>query len=137
MSETPVSLMLASGAGTLSGTLTKLTDTNGLASFNDLSIDQAGSKTLQVSAQGYLSTISMPFAIIRTSPVLVVQPTNTVVAFGWNTVSGLTYQVQYKDYLTQSNWINLGASITGSGGAAGFSDGPTNSQRFYRIVLLP
>ena len=45
-----ITLSLSSGVGTLSGTLTRITDTNGIASFNDLSINQPGPKTLTAAA---------------------------------------------------------------------------------------
>ncbi len=56
----------------------------------------------------------------------------------WSSVSGKTYQVQYKDDLTAPNWINLGAPITATGSSTSFTDTtitPTQIRRFYRIVI--
>src|SRR5207245_1157787 len=50
-----VSMSLSTGTGTLSGTTTRTTDTNGLATFNDQSINLVGSKALTASS-GALST---------------------------------------------------------------------------------
>ncbi len=47
----------------LSGTATQTTDANGLATFADLSISQAGSYTLQADASGLSSATSMTFKI--------------------------------------------------------------------------
>ena len=45
-----ITLSLGSGAGNLGGTLSRSTDANGIAHFNDLSLDEAGPKTLTASA---------------------------------------------------------------------------------------
>jgi hypothetical protein len=63
--------------------------------------------------------------------------TNTVFTFGWSAVPGWTYQVQYKDAFTQSNWSNLGAPVSAATSTATAADGLTNSQRFYRVRVLP
>jgi hypothetical protein len=38
--------------------------------------------------------------------------------------------------LNFTNWSNLGGSVTASNATAFASDSITNSQRFYRIMLL-
>src|ERR1043166_6661883 len=58
-----IAMSLGSGSGTLVGTLTRLTDTNGIAHFNDLSLNQPGSKTLTAAA-GNATTNSNPFSVI-------------------------------------------------------------------------
>jgi hypothetical protein len=45
-----ITMSLSSGIGSLSGTLTRDTDTNGIAYFNDLSVNQAGPKILTATA---------------------------------------------------------------------------------------
>jgi subtilase family serine protease len=64
--------------------------------------------------------------------------TNNNIAFTWNSLTGLAYQVQYLTNLTRTNWINLGSSITATNFTATSSDsiGP-NPERFYRVVLSP
>src|SRR5690606_29484470 len=47
-----VTVNLASGAGALAGTLTRSTDASGTATFDDLSIDRAGEKTIIAHAEG-------------------------------------------------------------------------------------
>jgi adhesin/invasin len=59
----PVVISLSSGTGTLSGTQVRLTDPNGTATFNDLSINQAGTKQLAATAPGQISAASAPFSI--------------------------------------------------------------------------
>jgi Pro-kumamolisin, activation domain/Viral BACON domain/Subtilase family len=65
--------------------------------------------------------------------------TNNTLIFNWNTTTGLTYQVQYKTNLSQSNWLNLGSAITATNTSLTV---PTNSvlidpQRFYRLQVHP
>jgi subtilase family serine protease len=59
------------------------------------------------------------------------------VAFSWNTLAGIAYQVQYSTNLTQTNWTILSTNT-----ATGFTLTATNSigpdpQRFYRIRWTP
>jgi hypothetical protein len=95
--------------------------------------------------QGGFATIIDNVSLMLAQPVLsapqfqpaTITGANNEFSFGWSTVVGAIYQVQYKDILTQSNWINLGAPIVAGGTNVMSSDGLTNSQRFYRIMLLP
>ena len=47
-----IAMSLGSGTGTLAGTLTRSTDAGGVAHYNDLSVNQAGPKTLTATAAG-------------------------------------------------------------------------------------
>lgn len=55
----------------------------------------------------------------------------------WATEPSRSYQVQYTADLSSTNWINLGSPTNVSGVVGTMSDSPTNSQRFYRVLLLP
>jgi subtilase family serine protease len=58
----------------------------------------------------------------------------------WGTTTGLVYQVQYKTNLLQTNWINLGKSLTATNTSLTVSDTNATSsspQRFYRLMVLP
>ena len=58
--------------------------------------------------------------------------------FSWSAVPGLWYQVEYKTDLLQSNWVNQGASMLATNSPMRFVDSAsTDSERFYRVVLLP
>jgi len=57
--------------------------------------------------------------------------------FTWAAQAGETYQVQYTDDLSGTNWLNLGSPLsTGNYTLTGF-DSATNRQRFYRVLVLP
>ncbi|MDB6019278.1 MAG: Pectate lyase superfamily protein, partial [Pedosphaera sp.] len=80
-----VTLSLASGTGNLTGTLIRSTDANGIAHFNDLKLNQAGTKTFTAaaSAGSAPTTNSNPFTVTAL-------PANTYTATnnaGWNTAS--------------------------------------------------
>jgi hypothetical protein len=60
------------------------------------------------------------------------------VNFTWTAISGLSYQLQYKTNLIQTNWINLGGVINATTNTVTATDAaPTDPQRFYRIEMLP
>src|SRR5262249_34290291 len=58
-----VSMSLSTGTGTLSGTTTRTTDANGLATFGDLSINLAGVKKLTATSGALSTGESSPFNI--------------------------------------------------------------------------
>ena len=57
--------------------------------------------------------------------------------FTWSTAATQTYQIQSTTSLTPPAWANLGNPIVASNSTATASYPMTNSQMFYRIVLLP
>lgn len=61
--NTTISAQITTGTGTLSGTTTQNSNIDGTVYFNDLSIDQTGTKKLTVSASGLPSTESNSFDI--------------------------------------------------------------------------
>ena len=56
--------------------------------------------------------------------------------FGWSSVAGQTYQVQYATDLGAANWTNWGDPFTATNSTATFSAAVTNTQQFYRVVVL-
>jgi YD repeat-containing protein len=57
----------------------------------------------------------------------------------WQSVSGKTYRVQYKDTLSTASWNNISGDITAGGNVASKVDStpPTQGHRYYRVVLVP
>ena len=62
--------------------------------------------------------------------------TNESVVFTWNSQPGLVYQVQCTSNLGSTNWVNLGEPATATDVTTTTIDVLTNSQQFYRIILL-
>ncbi len=54
----------------------------------------------------------------------------------WSSVSNLAYQVQYRNNLTETNWSNLGSTITATNGTTTITDPCGTTNRFYRVELL-
>jgi uncharacterized repeat protein (TIGR03803 family) len=55
----------------------------------------------------------------------------------WSATATQVYQVQYATNLTQSPWSNLGGPMAATNSTATATDTISNSQKFYRVVLLP
>jgi hypothetical protein len=54
----------------------------------------------------------------------------------WNSVSGVTYRLQYTASLTSPNWTNLGGAITATGATTSATDSPgSNTARYYRVII--
>jgi hypothetical protein len=66
VSGAAITMSLSSGTGTVSGTLLRDTDANGIAHFNDLSVNLAGAKTLTATAGAGSAplTNSAPFVVL-------------------------------------------------------------------------
>jgi len=59
-------------------------------------------------------------------------------SFAWITSPNQTYQIQYTKNLSMNSWSNLTGVLTASNATSSFMDSAaSNSQRFYRVVLLP
>lgn len=53
--------------------------------------------------------------------------------FSWNAVAGRTYSVQWKQQPGDPSW-NTATNIIASGSSASFTESPSQTQRFYRVV---
>jgi uncharacterized repeat protein (TIGR03803 family) len=64
---------------------------------------------------------------------------STIVALPIPSVAGETYQLQYSDSMSPTNWLNTGGTITSIGGPLVLIDivEPLPPQRFYRAVITP
>jgi Immunoglobulin domain len=72
-----------------------------------------------------------PFSITSAVP-----QSGSAVVLTWQSVAGHSYQVQFKNSLTDSTWSNAGTPITATGSTASFTDNvPAASNRFYRVQV--
>jgi len=128
LANAEVILSLGSGTGTLAGTLTRFTDASGIVHFNDLSLNQAGLKSLTATASTGTAppTNSSAFMVIgavaalafTTQPGLAIvgvpfsqQPVlETVDAFGNPTTTGLPASLIVYVALTNGNGTLLGTT---------------------------
>jgi len=88
-----------------------------------------------LTGYGTVCRLSVPMPAVF-QPVT--QTDDGALAFTWSAVAGQAYQLQYNTDLTSSNWINLGDAVMATNGTMSASDTiGSDSQRFYRVVLLP
>jgi uncharacterized repeat protein (TIGR03803 family) len=64
---------------------------------------------------------------------------STIVVVPIPSVAGETYQLQYSDSMSPTNWLNTGGTITSIGGPLVLIDlaEPLPPQRFYRAAITP
>ena len=56
----------------------------------------------------------------------------------WPSVTGKEYQLQYKDAVSDAQWIDHpSGSVTAPGSTTVFTDATGNPKRFYRVILGP
>lgn len=108
----------------------------------DVSADNLGSYSLLVN--GPAGDIVSTNALLSLAPQTNAPPqiesakrSGNSITFTFSSMANQMYQIQVKGSLTQSSWSDLGSPITASSTNTTSSDSITNSQRFYRVVLLP
>jgi hypothetical protein len=85
----------------------------------------------------YLGLDNVSVVPITKTLLKAVPKTDGIFQFVGNVLPGLNYQVQYKTNLTQSNWLNWGGNMSVTNGNLTIFDVTTNSQTFYRVLLVP
>ena len=84
----------------------------------------------RIDAAGFV-TPDVPF-------ITSVTKTNNSVSLMWLSISGKTYQVDFKLNLTDVSWTMLTTNVTASGSTASYTDTTaTAGRRFYHVVQLP
>jgi hypothetical protein len=65
-----------------------------------------------------------------------ITPNGNAINFTFNSLPGQSYQLEYKDNLSDPQWTLLGSPAAGTGGPLNLTDNtPPPSQRFYRLVV--
>jgi hypothetical protein len=70
-------------------------------------------------------------------PLVTIRPSEVEVC--WNSISNLTYQVQYRSELTANLWTPLGDDMLSTGATSCVYDPVVvgEPQKFYRVILVP
>jgi hypothetical protein len=68
-------------------------------------------------------------------PTLTATVNGGVITLWFATVTGHTYQVLYKNNLTDSSWSTLGGSVSGNNAVQTATDSAANGHRFYRVQV--
>jgi N-acetylmuramoyl-L-alanine amidase/Immunoglobulin I-set domain/Ig-like domain from next to BRCA1 gene/Immunoglobulin domain len=118
-----------------------IVSTNGAFSWPTTAADAGTTNhiTVRVTDSGSPSlSDSKTFAAIVLLPPITVSlgVSNQDLTIGWNSISGQTYRVEYKDDWSATTWSNLAPDVPATGPSASITDTITFSQRFYRVRLL-
>lgn len=118
-----------------------IVSTNGAFSWPTTAADAGTTNhiTVRVTDSGSPSLgDSKTFAAIVLLPPITVSlgVFNQDLTIGWNSISGQTYRVEYKDDWSATTWSNLLPDVPATGPSASITDTITFSQRFYRVRLL-
>ena len=98
------------------------------------SIDEVAIFTRALSAE----EIQQVYSATNAPLVIAVTRTNGTLNLTWNAVVGLTYQLQYKTSLNQTNWTDLGGARLATNLTMTASELiDSDSRRFYRVILPP
>jgi len=54
----------------------------------------------------------------------------------WSALSGSTYRIQYKNQLNGSSWTSVTNDILATNSIMSWSETPSPTSRFYRILLM-
>ena len=104
-------------------------------SLTNVQANQAGSYLVVVTNFSGSATSRPALLTVLVPPTIgTVSFLSTNVLFSLSSLTGLTYTLQYKDALTDSNWTPVLPGTPGNGGVIVLEDpGPLSSNRFYRI----
>jgi MBG domain (YGX type) len=77
--------------------------------------------------------------VVEPPNILAMLQSDNSFTFTWSAISNQVYQVQSTTNLGQGGWTNLGGASTATNSTVTISEpvGTTNSEQFYRVVLLP
>jgi uncharacterized repeat protein (TIGR03803 family) len=112
--------------------------TNGAHPLGALALGRDGnlygttSGTNNLAYHGTIFRLTIPMAPALQSATVA----NGMLTLTSSAVAGLQYQVQGNTDLASTNWCNFGDVTTAINGTLTVSDTSTNSQRFYRVVLV-
>ena len=109
-------------------TWTPSADRNGTTNLVTLRVTDNGQPALSDTKS---FNITVPLVPIIES--IAVTPVNIVI--GWSSIPGHTYQLQFKENLSDPAWQNLGDVIIAIDSHASTTDALPLTQRFYRIVV--
>jgi aryl-phospho-beta-D-glucosidase BglC (GH1 family) len=92
----------------------------------NLAITYTGAGTAEGDINGF--QIQAPFTVSASYD-------NTNVLISFLTQSGLSYQLQYKNNLTDANWTPVGSSLSGNNAVQSVADLAGGNSRFYRVQI--
>lgn len=107
---------------------------------SDLDAGTTNHLTLRVTDNGIPprnSSTAFTIAVLQRPEIVSAAVSNGNFNLTWSAIPGQNYRVQYKDDLTAPNWNDLGPDLTATLTTATRQDSLSNTQRFYRVLVLP
>ena len=115
---------------------------NGVISWTPTAAQPPGTYTFTtVVSDGIFATRSSFNVLLGTAPppprIASLSVSNQAALITWTSVSGQTYRVQYKDSLSDTNWLEAAPDLMATGPTTTTTNAlGTASRRFYRMRLL-
>jgi hypothetical protein len=100
--------------------------TNDAGNYMVVVTNSLGSVT---SSPAMLTALSAPLTIAS------IIRSNGSVVLSWQSVSGKTYRVDYKNNLTDTSWTALPSNVIATGPSSSRTDSANAPRRFYRLVM--
>jgi hypothetical protein len=150
----PILSQITGGWGTTEQTKVDLgsfpVDSHGWGTYAWVPLRDAGGNAVKLTLDGNKQTFRLTSAgpeantevnvnFLMFVPAAPAQPTINAalidgnISLSFATESGFSYQVRYKDELSDSSWNNLGSAIPGDGMVKTVSDPASGAKRFYRL----
>ncbi len=115
-----------------------------VVTYNGLSSAPTNAGTYQVigtiNALNYAGSVTNTLTVTQPDPIVLAVNVGTpgTVVVSWNSVSGQTYRVQYKNDLNDTNWTDLPPDITATGSVTTLTNVVGGeSHRFFRVYAIP
>jgi uncharacterized repeat protein (TIGR03803 family) len=77
------------------------------------------------------------FRLVPSTAISALSISNGVTSVTWNSFTNGVYRVEYKSSLADLDWMPLGPTVTATGSTTTAPDYAADSERSYRVVLLP
>lgn len=134
LSNAPVSATIDSTNGLFSWT----PDSSFVNSTNNVTVVVTDYNPWAVNDQHLTDSKSFTIAVVPPPTLASVGISNGVFTVTWNSIPGQKYRVQYSTDLAGSNWVDLPPDVTATDVTSSQTDSAmTDSQRFYRVMVLP
>jgi len=112
--------------------------TNAVFTIGSISNADAGAYSVIVSnAFGNPASSNATLTVASPLAIQAVAVSNGVVYVTWTAINGLSYRLQSKDDVTDTNWTDLTPDFTATSSTATGTNGISVTRRFYRVRALP
>ncbi|HEY3915250.1 MAG TPA: immunoglobulin domain-containing protein [Verrucomicrobiae bacterium] len=92
------------------------------------------------SAVSDITSTNVPLTLVLSTNAPQIQSIThsaSSITFTFTSAANESFQIQVKNNLAQSIWVDLGSPITATNSTVSVSEAITNSHQFYRVLLLP